>query len=90
MLSRRSESLGHSMSNADLQDDKALLDEQVSTALRQNPHLKARNLRFETTARRVTLRGQVTSWYQKQMAQETLLRLDGVDRVENHLEVCRA
>lgn len=88
--SRLPENVVHSMSNAELQDEKTSLDEQVSTALRQNPYLQARSLRFETSAGRVTLRGQVTSWYQKQMAQEMLLRLDGVDRVENHLEVCRA
>jgi osmotically-inducible protein OsmY len=63
-------------------------EEKVSSALRQNPHLQTRNLRFEANEGRVTLRGQVNSWYQKQMAQETLLRLDGIDRVENHLEVC--
>jgi osmotically-inducible protein OsmY len=63
-------------------------EERVSNALRQNPHLYARNLRFETSDGRVTLKGQVSSWYQKQMAQETLFRLDGIDRVENQLEVC--
>jgi len=47
-------------------------------------------LRFETSEGKVTLHGQVSSWYQKQMAQETLLRLDGVDGVENRLEVCWA
>jgi osmotically-inducible protein OsmY len=65
-----------------------LLDEKISSALRQNPYLQARNLRFEASEGRVTLHGRVGSWYQKQMAQESLLRLDGVDRVENQLEVC--
>jgi len=65
-----------------------VLDEKVSAALRTSPHLPSRNLRFKTSDGRVTLHGQVSSWYQKQMAQETLLRLDGVDRVENNLEVC--
>jgi len=51
-------------------------------------YLQSRNLRFEMSAGRVTLHGQVASWYQKQMAQESLLRLDGIDRVENQLEVC--
>ncbi len=78
------------MSSAVLQDETNLLHEQVLTALRENPHLRGRSLRFETHERRVTLRGQVTSWYQKQMAQETLLRLDGIDQVDNHLEVSRA
>jgi osmotically-inducible protein OsmY len=62
-------------------------EEKVSSALRQNPHLQTRNLRFEASEGRVTLRGQVSSWYQKQMAQETVLRLEGIDRVENYLEV---
>jgi BON domain len=64
------------------------LADKVSSALSQNPYVSSRNLRFETSAGRVTLHGQVSSWYQKQMAQETLLRLDGVDGVENRLEVC--
>ncbi len=63
-------------------------EEKVSSALRQNPHLQSRNMRFEASEGRVTLRGQVNSWYQKQMAQESLLRLEGIDRVENQLEVC--
>ena len=63
-------------------------EEKVSSALRQNPHLQSRNLRFEASEGRVTLRGQVNSWYQKQMAQESLLRLEGIDCVENQLEVC--
>jgi osmotically-inducible protein OsmY len=64
-----------------------LFEEKVSSALRRNPHLQSRNLRFEASEGRVTLRGQVNSWYQKQMAQESLLRLEGIDRVENQLEV---
>ena len=67
-----------------------MLDEKISAALRTNPYLPSRSLRFETSEGRVTLHGQVSSWYQKQMAQETLLRLDGVDGVENRLEVCWA
>jgi hypothetical protein len=30
----------------------------------------------------------VGSYYQKQMAQETLRRVAGVDQIENELEVC--
>ena len=69
-------------------NEPSVLNEKVFTALRQNPYLQSRNLRFETSEGRVTLHGQVASWYQKQMAQESLLRVDGVDRVENQLEVC--
>jgi hypothetical protein len=33
------------------------------------------------------LRGVVRSYYQKQMAQEVLLGLEGVEHIENQLEV---
>jgi len=59
----------------------------ISSAIDKSPHLKRRNLRFEARDGRVVLRGIVTSYYQKQMAQETLRRVQGVDHIENHLEV---
>lgn len=63
------------------------LDDQVLTALERNPHLSSRSLRFETQSGRVTLRGVVHSYFQKQMAQEALRGLDGVDEIFNELEV---
>jgi osmotically-inducible protein OsmY len=59
----------------------------ISSAIQENPHLRRRNLRFETDQGRVVLRGTVRTYYQKQMAQEALRRLEGVERIENHLEV---
>jgi osmotically-inducible protein OsmY len=64
------------------------LDHRVSTALEQNPHVARRNLRFETRQGRVTLRGVVDTYYQKQMAQEALRRVEGVEEIANELEVC--
>ncbi len=63
------------------------LKNQVLVALKQNPHLARRNLRFETEDGRVTLRGVVPTFYQKQMAQEAVRYIDGVDEVANELEV---
>lgn len=63
------------------------LDSLISTAIARHPHLMRRKLRFETEEGRVVLRGVVSSYYQKQMAQEAVRRLEGVDSVENHLEV---
>jgi len=63
------------------------LSDKVSSALEQSPYLSRRNLRFETVDGRVRLHGVVPSYFQKQMAQETLLKVDGVDEIENHLEV---
>ena len=63
------------------------LDSLISKAMQKDPHLRRRNLRFETEQGRVVLRGTVSSYYQKQMAQEALRRVEGVDSIENQLEV---
>jgi osmotically-inducible protein OsmY len=63
------------------------LDDRVLTALERNPYLARRNLRFETEQGRVTLRGVVGTYFQKQMAQETLRHVEGVDEIANELEV---
>jgi osmotically-inducible protein OsmY len=65
----------------------ASLDHLVQSALQQSPYLVNHKLRFETEEGRVVLRGVVKSYYQKQMAQEALRKLDGVERIENELEV---
>lgn len=63
------------------------LDHQVFTALEQNPYVSQRTLRFETSDGRVTLRGVVGTYFQKQMAQEALRHVDGVREIANELEV---
>jgi osmotically-inducible protein OsmY len=63
------------------------LDDRVLTALARNPHLASRSLRFETESGRVTLRGVVNSYFQKQMAQEAIRHIDGVHEIANELEV---
>lgn len=63
------------------------LDDRVLTALERNPYLNNRNLRFETEQGRVTLRGVVKTYFQKQMAQEAIRHVDGVSEIANELEV---
>ena len=63
------------------------LDDRVLTALERNPHFSGRTLRFETESGRVTLRGTVRTYFQKQMAQEAVRTIDGVDEICNELEV---
>jgi osmotically-inducible protein OsmY len=65
----------------------APLDNRVLIALTKNPYLFGRTLRFETDEGRVTLRGEVRSYFQKQMAQEAVRRIDGVYEIHNELEV---
>lgn len=65
----------------------AQLADQVLTVLERSPHVPHRKLRFEASQGHVTLRGVVRSYYQKQMAQEALRELEGVEHIENQLEV---
>jgi osmotically-inducible protein OsmY len=63
------------------------LQNRVDTALEQNPYVRRRDLRFETHQGRVILRGIVNTYFQKQMAQESLRHIEGIDEIENELEV---
>ena len=63
------------------------LDDKVLTALERNPYLLGRRLYFETEQGRVTLHGVVRSYFQKQMAQEAVRRIEGVEEVQNELVV---
>lgn len=63
------------------------LDHAVSHALTQNPHLLGRGVRIETQQDRVILRGTVRSYFQKQMAQESLRQVAGDARIDNELHV---
>ncbi len=67
--------------------NKLPLDNQVQSALDRQSNVPQRNLRFEASDGRVALHGTVQSYYQKQMAQEALRRLEGVQLIENNLVV---
>lgn len=64
-----------------------LFTDRVLSALKRNPHLPHRTLRLETRQGHVILRGTVRSYYQKQMAQESLRGVEGIHQIENQLEV---
>jgi osmotically-inducible protein OsmY len=59
----------------------------VDQAIQTNPYISGRRLRFETEGSRVVLRGSVHSFFQKQMAQEIVRKVDGVEDIDNCLEV---
>ena len=63
------------------------LDQQVHDALDSSPYVSRCKLRFETHEGRVVLRGAVDTFFKKQMAQESLRGVEGVDEIENLLEV---
>lgn len=67
-------------------EDHALVD-RIDAAIQTNPYLVGKNLRIEAANGRITLKGVVNSFFQKQMAQESLRRVVGVSQIENDLEV---
>ncbi|MEX2173517.1 MAG: BON domain-containing protein [Pirellulaceae bacterium] len=63
------------------------LAERVEGAIVANPYFSARHLRFEAAEGRVVLQGMVRTYFQKQMAQEIVRRIEGVTEIDNCLEV---
>ncbi len=63
------------------------LEQQISDAFENCPHFSGRQLRYEAHDGHVTLRGRVGSYFQKQMAQETVRKINGVHRIDNELVV---
>jgi osmotically-inducible protein OsmY len=63
------------------------LASRVDQALQTNPYVSGRLLRFETEGGRVVLQGRVKSYFQKQMVQEVVRKIEGVEAIDNCLEV---
>jgi len=63
------------------------LAERVEGAIVANSYFRSRQLRFETEGGRVVLSGVVGTFFQKQMAQEIVRRIEGVREIDNCLEV---
>jgi osmotically-inducible protein OsmY len=63
------------------------LADRIDQAIQTSPYVSGRLLRFETDGGRVVLQGSVRSYFQKQMAQEAVRRVEGVEEVDNCLEV---
>ncbi|HEX4130776.1 MAG TPA: BON domain-containing protein [Pirellulales bacterium] len=63
------------------------LEDRARRVIFNNPHLPHRSVQLEARDGRVTLKGVVRSFYQKQMAQESLRGLDGIAQIENLLDV---
>ena len=66
---------------------RSALAEQVHGALSRSPYVTPGDLHIEADRGVVRLEGAVRSFFQKQMAQEVIRRLDGVERIVNCLQV---
>ena len=65
----------------------APLQDQVKSVLSKSPYLSRKELRVEANNGHVRLEGTVDSFFQKQMAQEAVRHIDGVEEIENQLVV---
>ena len=70
-----------------MSDAAKTLFKRIDSAIHRSPHLTGHTLQIEMRPGRVVLRGVVPSYYQKQVAQEVVRMVDGVERVDNQLEV---
>lgn len=63
------------------------LVQRLDSAIKENPHLAGHQVFCYEEGGTVILQGRVRSFFQKQMAQESLRKLEGVQRIVNDLEV---
>ena len=62
-------------------------DIRIDQDLANHPLMKGKNVRIQQEKRRVILEGDVDSYYDKQMLQEVVRRIEGVEGIENRLLV---
>ena len=62
-------------------------DIRIDQDLANHPLMKGKNVRIQQEKRRVILEGDVDSYYKKQMLQEVVKRMEGVEEIENRLLV---
>lgn len=60
---------------------------QVRNVLSDSTYLSEKHLHIEAADGHVRIQGTVGTFFEKQMAQELIRRVDGVERIENQLQV---
>jgi len=63
------------------------LAKKIKSTFDQMGYRSLRDVHCETDGDRITLKGKTTTFYLKQLAQETASRVAGVDSVDNQIEV---
>ncbi|MEM7455523.1 MAG: BON domain-containing protein [Planctomycetota bacterium] len=63
------------------------LSARISTVVASNPFLNSKKIHFRTDGSRVVIRGRVETFFRKQMAQEAVRDVEGVESIDNQLEV---
>ncbi len=76
---------GHSF--APPPDCDAILAARADQRIRSNPYLALRNITCEVLEGTLVLRGQLPTYYLKQVASAAVAGLDGIERIVNLIEV---
>ncbi len=63
------------------------LANEIHGTLEESPYISTQEMQINTDQGLVRLEGTVRSFFQKQMAQELIRRMDGVERIDNLLRV---
>ena len=69
------------------QTSQPSLQELAERCLRSNPYLALKNLSCDCQEGVLVLRGCLPSYYLKQVAQEVVARLEGVQAIDNQIQV---
>ena len=64
-------------------------DVRVAAFLNSHQQVRPRNLQVRTRFGKLTIDGEVETWFAKQVAQESIRRLEGVNLIDNRLKVAR-
>lgn len=75
------------MPNTDYMEGQHSLHELAHNAIISNPYFFGQKITVDVRGEDVILRGCVNTYYQKQLAQETVLEIDHVHSVQNEIEV---
>ena len=67
--------------------ESTLFTDQVIDAVVHNPHVDLSTMHIETIGDNVTIHGTAQTFFEKQMAQEAIRKIDGVQAIDNCLEV---
>lgn len=70
-----------------VEQPKSELRHLIESVISRSSLLSGKNLRFEIHEDAVVLRGVVRSYYHKQLAQESLRKIDGLRQINNEIEV---
>ena len=64
-----------------------LFVDQVISAVVHSPHVDLSTMHIETSGDKVSIHGTAQSFFEKQMAQEAIRKIEGVQAIDNCLEV---